>query len=395
MTGRLRIGLIGFGGAGQAHVFFFAAIPGCTIEAVYDPGEEGCARARARLPDARVTNRLDEFWPGLDAVSVCSPDRSHADYIVEALARGLHVVCEKPLTDSIEGVRRIVEAARGARRTVAVVHQMRFVPLHQRIKERLEAQALGTVSYFEGLYVHDLRERAFVNDTWRRTDNATPLVYSGCHMVDLLRWFAGSDDEVVEVYAAANHRAFPDYPECDLTTVTLRFGSGILGHVLVAFGSSAPQDHSVRVHGTAGAIENNVLFRRSGRWGEVLHEPLAVQPPLRRRAGTTGGESLYTQLRRTLPAWVLARAFSALRLLARQPNAEYAARFYPLRTYEHAMACTSALTDFVEAVRDGRPPLCTVDEAARTVLACLAGVESYRTNTPSRVLTLDEVLASS
>ena len=391
----LKIGLIGFGGAGQAHAYFFAAIPGCTVDAVFDPSPDGCTRARARLPRARVTDQLDQFWTGLDAVSVCTPDRTHADYIVEALSRGLHVICEKPLTDSVEGVRRIVAAERAAGRVVAVVHQMRFVPLHQRIKERLDAHALGNISFLEGLYVHDLRERAFVNDQWRKTDNATPLVYSGCHMVDLLRWFAGDDDEVAEVFAAANHRAFPDYPECDLTTVTLRFKSGILGHVLVAFGSSAPQDHSVRVHGTEGAIENNVLFRRSGRWGEVIHEPLPIQAPLRRRPGTSGGESLYTQLRRTMPSWVLGRAFAALRLLARRPNAEYAARFYPLRTYEHAMACTSALTDFVDAIRAGRRPLCTVDEGAQTVLACLAGVDSYRTNTPCRVPTLGEVMASS
>jgi hypothetical protein len=95
-----------------------------------------------------------------------------------------------------------------------------------------------------------------------------------------------------------------------------------------------------------------------------------------------------------MPSWVLSRVFAALRLLARRPNAEYAARFYPLRTYEHAMACTSALTDFVEAVRDGRRPLCTVDEGARTVLACLAGVESYRSNTPCRVPSLDDVLVA-
>jgi predicted dehydrogenase len=394
MAQPLRVGVIGFGGAGQAHAFYFDAIPDCRIDAVYDPRPEGCTRARARLPHARVMDQLDQFWDGLDAVSVCSPDGTHADYIVSALERGLHVVCEKPLTDSIAGVRRIVAAERRAGKVVAVVHQMRFVPLHQEIQQRLSRHALGTVSFLEGLYVHDLRERAFVNDVWRRTDNATPLIYSGCHMVDLLRWFAGADDEIVEVYAASNHRAFSDYPECDLTTVTLRFASGILGHVLVAFGSAAPQDHSVRIHGTEGAIENNVLFRRSGQWAEVIHEPLPLQAPLRRRAGTTGGESVYRQLRRTLPSWALGQAFKLLRILARRPNAEYAARFYPLRTYEHAMACTSALADFVSAVRQGRRPLCTVDEAARTVLACIAGVESYRANTPLRVCTLEEVMAN-
>lgn len=389
MSRPLRIGLIGFGGAGQAHAFFLSAVPHCVVAAVYDPSPEGCARARARLPEARVVDDLDRFWHGLDAVSICSPDRTHAEYIVAALERGLHVVCEKPLTDSMAGISRVLEACRRSDRVVAVVHQMRFVPLHQQIKQRLEAGALGAVSYLEGLYVHDLRERAFVNDSWRKTDDATPLVYSGCHMVDLLRWFAGPDDEVSEVFASSNHRSFADYPGCDLTTLTMRFRSGMLGHVLVAFGSAAPQDHSVRVHGTSASIENNVLFARSGRWSEVLHEPMLLQPALRKREGTTGGESLYTQLRRTLPAWLLARLFAGLRVLARHPNAEYGVRFYPLRTYEHALACTLALTDFVEAVRERRPPRCTVQDAAQTVLACLAGVEAYRLNRPQRVAVLD------
>jgi UDP-N-acetyl-2-amino-2-deoxyglucuronate dehydrogenase len=387
----LRVGILGFGGAGQAHLKYFDCVDGCQVTKIYDAKPSGLDRARAMAPGVAVTGALDAFWSDLDAVSVCTPDATHADYIVAALERGLHVLCEKPLTDSTDGVRRILAAERRGRATVAVVHQMRFVPLHQKIRRQLEAGALGVVSYMEGYYVHDLRERAFVNDDWRRTDNATPLVYSGCHMVDLLRWFAGADDEVVEVFAAANHRAFPEYPESDLTLVTLRFRSGLLGKVLVAFGSAAPQDHSVRVHGTEAAIENNVLFARSGRWQAVIHEPLVNQPLLRKRPGAAFGDSWYAQWRRAAPSWLLGRGFAALRLLARRPNAEYAARFHPLRLYEHSLACVGALDDFVQAVRRGHRPLCTTDEAARTVLVCLAGVESYRANRPVRVRELAEI----
>ena len=44
-----------------------------------------------------------------------------------------------------------------------------------------------------------------------QTRMRTPLVYSGCHFVDLLRWLAG--EEIIEVFAAAGHRAFPEYPD--------------------------------------------------------------------------------------------------------------------------------------------------------------------------------------
>lgn len=375
----LRIGIIGFGGAGQAHLFYFSCVAGCRVTKIFDPKPAAAGRAAARgVADLLYTDE-ERFWPELDAVVVCTPDATHARYIVAALERGLHVLVEKPLCDSIEGLRAIRRAAAASpAQVVAVVHQMRFVPLHQRIKALVDDGSLGVLSYLEGYYVHDLTERAYANDRWREEDNATPLVYSGCHFVDLLRWFAG--EEIVEVFAAAGHRAFPEYPESDLNLVTLRFASGAVGKVVVAFGEPGPQDHTVRVSGRDASVRGNLLYRRDGRLGEVLHRPMIVQRPLRRGEGKSGGQSLYRQLRTNIPPYVMARAVELLRVLARRPNAEYGAANYPVRLYEHSLACVGAIEDFVDAIRERRQPMCSIDEAGRTVLACLAGVESYRTN---------------
>jgi predicted dehydrogenase len=298
------------------------------------------------------------------------------------------VLVEKPLTDSIEGLRAIRRAAAAApNQVVAVVHQMRFVPLHRRIKSLVTNGTLGALSYLEGYYVHDLTERAFANDRWREEENATPLVYSGCHFVDLLRWLAG--EEIVEVFAAAGHRAFPEYPESDLNLVSLKFASGAIGKVVVAFGEPGPQDHTVRVSGRTATVRGNLLYRRDGRLGEVLHRPMILQRPLLKGEGKTGGQSRYRQLRTNLPPYLMARMVEALRVLARRPDAEYGAANYPVRLYEHSLACVGAIEDFVGAIRDRRQPLCSVDEAGRTVLACLAGVESYRTNRPVAVRSLE------
>jgi predicted dehydrogenase len=384
----MNVGIIGFGGAGQAHAFYWSCIAGCRVTRVLDPGADAGARVRARAPALEHHVGDERFWDGLDAVVVCTPDKTHSGYVVKALERGLHVLVEKPLTDSREGLEAIRQAAAlRPESVVAVVHQMRFVPLHQRIKALTDSRALGPLSYLEGYYVHDLTERAFVNDRWRERDNATPLVYSGCHFVDLLRWFAG--EEIVEVFAAAGHRAFPEYPESDLNLVTLRFESGAIGKVLVAFGEPGPQDHSVRVAGRDAVVRNNLLYRRDGRFGEVLHRPMLFQPPLLSGPGKAGGQSRYRQLRANLPPYLAARAGEALRWLARRPYAEYGAANYPVRLYEHSLACVGAIEDFVGAVRDRRQPMCSIDEAGRTVLACLAGVESFRKNRPVAVAELD------
>lgn len=386
----MRIGIVGFGRAGHAHFAYFSCVSGCTVTKVLVRSAEARARVNATSPELMACTDPAEFWKDLDAVSVCSPDASHADYVVEALARGLHVLCEKPLTDSIEGIRRIKAAARKAPdRVVAVMHQMRFVPVHRKIKSCLEARELGTVSYIQGLYVHDLTELPM--EDWRLRNGASPIVYSGCHFVDLLRWLA--QEEIVEVYMAANHRAWPEYPESDLNLVTLRFASGLIGEVLVAFGAACPQDHSVKIYGDAGAVENNVLYRKGGIWHRTLHSPAVMHRKLLRNPVRSLGQDLVWQLRGNLPSYAYAKLFELLRPLMRGGAWQYGVRFYPIRLYEHFLASVETVQDFVDAVRTGRPPVCGVDEGANTVLACLAGVASQRENMPIKVRVLSEVVS--
>ena len=116
---------------------------------------------------------------------------------------------------------------------------------------------------------------------------------------------------------------------------------------------------------------------------------MIFHPALLRGAGKTGGQTRYRQLRNNLPPYLMARLVEAVRVLARRPDAEYGAAQYPVRLYEHSLACVGAIEDFVGAIRDRRAPMCSVAEAGRTVLACLAGVESYRTNRPVAVAELD------
>jgi predicted dehydrogenase len=386
----LRVGIIGFGGAGTAHAGYFSCIPGCVVKKIYNPKLEGLESAQKLFPYAERHTDLDHFWADLDVVSICTPDSTHADYLVTALAHHLHVLCEKPLTDSEEGMRKIKTAVAKTDRVVACLHQMRFVPLFRKVKALLDAKELGAISYMEGYYVHNLVHRAFAYDDWRRRDNATPLVYSGCHFVDLLRWFA--NEEIVEVFAAANNIAFPEYPESDFNLAVLRFKSGVVGKVVVAFGTAGPQDHSIRIYGDRCSIDNNTLFNDAGAWERILHEPIIIQKPLLAHPIKGSHRSYARQLRSNLPAWLLGKIFLAARFLARRPNDEYGGRYYPVRLYEHALACVYGIEDFVQAIRQKRAPLCTVDEASKTVLACLAGVESYRNNHPVRVRTLEEVL---
>jgi predicted dehydrogenase len=375
MVQELKVGIVAFGGAGQAQYSHFQSMAGCEVVSIYDPHKAGLDRARKTAPLLFISDDYEKFLDsGVDVVAICSPDRTHADYMVRSLRAGKHTICEKPLTDSLDGCRRILEAEKESPGVVAAVqHQMRFVPVNAKMRQIIQSGELGRISYMEGYYVHNLTERASLYHDWRFRDNATPLVYSGCHFVDLLRWLI--NDEVDEIMGMANNINFPEYPESDLNVVVFRFRSGVIGKVVTAFGAARPQDHSVRVYGSAKSIENNLLFDKNGKF-EIFARPFfsddgrAANPTLRNKLGST---------RRHYKDAAVASLFEGLMRFWNRKSRDYPISAYPLKLYEHSFAVRASLSDFVDSIRTGQRPKCTVSEAAKAVAICLAGVEAYRT----------------
>lgn len=381
----LRVGIAGFGGAGMAHAMHFRAIAGCEVTAVYDPKPAGLERARRMGGTVHLTQDLDDFLGSpIDVVSVCSPNHAHGDHVVRSLQAGKHVICEKPMVDSLADCGRVLRAARAAPKLfLGVTHQMRFLPLHRQIRSLLQARKLGAISYAEGYYVHNVTARARLHDDWMFTTGTAPLVCSGCHFVDLLRWLL--DDEVVEVFAMANHEAFPEYPESDLSVLLMKFRSGVIGKVVTAFAAGRPQDHSVRIYGSERSVENNLLFARDGSF-ELIARPFLGH---RKGAGRDRGllrslKNLWRDSRENLKSVAFARVLAGLlRLHGKSQN--YATAGFPLRVYEHSYAVRSCLEDCLRCIRTGSGPVSTAADAAKTVATCLAGVESYRTGRPVRM----------
>ena len=281
MINKFKVGIVGFGGAGMALYDHFDHFRECEITSVFDIKDAAFERARRKSEKVFVTKDFNEFLnSGIDIVIIASPDSTHADYLTLSVEAGKHVLCEKPLTDSIEGIRKILKVCKEHPQViVGVQHQMRCLPVHKKIKKIVDGNELGNIGYIEGYYVHNLTERAFEYDNWRLIENATPLIYSGIHFVDVLRWIM--NEEVVEVCGMANNICFPGYPESDLNVILLKFKSGVVGKVVTAFGAGRPQDHTIQVYGDRRSIFNNLMFNKDGSY-KVIAEPIGNSMPGRK-----------------------------------------------------------------------------------------------------------------
>lgn len=361
-----HIGIAGFGGAGMALYQHFESMEQCKVVSVFDVKSKAFERVKKYSDTLFCTDKFSDFLnSGIDIVVIATPDSTHAEYLEKSVEAGKHVLCEKPLTDSIEGIRKILKVVKTYPQcVVGVQHQMRCLPVHQKIKKIIERGTLGNVGYIEGYYVHNLTRRAFENDNWRLTDNATPLVYSGIHFIDLLRWLM--NDEVVEISGMANNICFPGYPESDLNVNLLKFKSGTVGKVVTAFGAARPQDHSVQIYGSQKSIHNNLLFSEDGYF-EILARPMAHSLSGRKFAWLKDATII---------------SFSRIieKLMKLYPyNAQYNIGFYPFRLYEHSKAVATSVSNFLEVVEHGGKLECCAADAAKSVAVALAGVEAYRT----------------
>lgn len=376
----IRLGIVGFGGAGIAHLSFASTLRNVAVVAVYDP--DGAARQRypKGLSRAFFTSSFTEFEAqDCDAWVICSPDKFHAEQIAAAGSRGISVLCEKPVADGeMAAVRSVASCRLAAGRVGGVQHQMRFVPLFRKAREQLRAGRFGKVFYIEGYYVHDLRDRAVKHDLWRFEQNATPLVYAGCHFVDLFRWLLGEEAE--EIYVMGNNLAFPQYPESDCNVVVLRFASGVMAKLVVAFGAERPQDHSLRIYGTEASLENTLVFDKAGSF-EVLHRPMLGTF----RGSTRNPMAQAYWLARDAALAGAALCCEAVMRVAGQSHPYYGVQGAPFRAYEHNVAVHDALRNFTATVRGEEPIVCDLRDGCRTVATCCAGLDSLRTGQPVKL----------
>ncbi len=111
----LRVGVIGVGVMGSNHARVFADMPGVKLVGVVDPDpaqKDFVAKTLGCAGYGDVAGLLDS---GVDAVTIAAPTHLHHDMALTCIARGVHVLVEKPIASTVEEGREIIAAARRAR----------------------------------------------------------------------------------------------------------------------------------------------------------------------------------------------------------------------------------------------------------------------------------------
>ncbi|GAB4331020.1 MAG: inositol 2-dehydrogenase [Promethearchaeota archaeon] len=258
----VTVGVIGAGRIGKLHVEnLLRRIPVARLTRVADVMAEA---VRPWVEDLGAPFQLDDDPsaliedPEIEAVLVCSPTDTHAEYAIEAARAGKHVFTEKPIDFDVSRIREVLSVVEETGVKFQVGFNRRFDRHHKAVRDAVTSGQVGQVH---------------VVKVTSRDPAPPPIDYvkrSGglfldmmIHDFDMARYLAGENDEVVEVYASGGVLVDPaigEVGDVDTAVVILRFESGAFGVIDNSRRAVYGYDQRVEVFGSKGmALDDNEL----------------------------------------------------------------------------------------------------------------------------------------
>lgn len=259
----LGVAVFGAGWVSGEHLRAFNNNPHAKVVAI---GSRKEASARARAHEAGIECAIYTDFasllkhPGVDLVSICTPNDLHAEETVLAAEAGKHLVIEKPACVNLGDLRRMTAAVEKAEVKTVVSFVLRWNPLFENIKALLANGALGRIFYAEVDYWHNIGPW-WTGFEWARlkSSGGSAFLLGGCHAVDAIRWFVG--DNVAEVSAYGNCHN-PDYEYDSNVVAAVKFRSGAIGKLSTSFDCQMPYNFNIDLLGTEGSIRGNRLYSK-------------------------------------------------------------------------------------------------------------------------------------
>lgn len=262
MSQRFKIGISGAGTIGKIHAEALSNIEQAELVAVAEPREDAGKKFVGEYGGTHFTSYSDMLANAdIDVVIVAAPSGLHPDQVVLAAEHGKHVITEKPMAITKEGLDRMIQATDTAGVKLAVIFQNRLSTDMVRLKRAIEQGAFGKVVLANGaMYWHRDQDYYDANGGWRGTwalDGGGALMNQAIHTVDQLQWLMGGVQDVKGFTSTLNHTIETE----DTAAAAFVFNNGALGTITAT--TCAIKDSPIRIEviGTEGraTVESNAI----------------------------------------------------------------------------------------------------------------------------------------
>jgi myo-inositol 2-dehydrogenase/D-chiro-inositol 1-dehydrogenase len=240
--------------------------------------------ARFSIPQTFTDYRQLLAQPALDMVVVGVPNDVHCQVALDAAAAGKHIVMEKPLCLNLAEADRMIAACKKAKVKLMYAEELCFAPKYVRLKQLLDAGALGQPTLLKQSEKHDGPHAAHFWDVKRSGGGVT--MDMGCHAIEFFRWMLGRP-KVRSVYAHMSTQVHGRKTIGDDNAILIiEFENGVIGMAEESWTKLGGMDDRAEVHGSQGVAYADLLHGNSIETYSAGGYDYAVE-----KAGSTRGWS--------------------------------------------------------------------------------------------------------
>jgi|GEM_PF-30919 len=255
----LRFGIVGFGNMGREHASVLTKVNGVKLVGVTD--QQIQAKAAAAEFNCAFYDSAEKLITSgdVDVIVIATPHWQHPEVAIAALKAGLHVICEKPLTVTVEQSDEVLAGAAKSDRLFAVVHQNRFQPAYRYVKKILASGEFGAIYRSDMVESYWRTKAYFQSSPWRGTwkgEGGGVLLNQAPHVLDRYAWLCGMPSSLSAFCDTTLH----DIEVEDTASAILRHASGAHGHLHIST-VEAPFVSRTVISCDRGriSIENNIV----------------------------------------------------------------------------------------------------------------------------------------
>lgn len=355
----IKVAIVGAGVIGPRHAQSVISNSSTELVGLVDPAPTGAITA---------ANLKTNYFPTVaallasphrpDAAIVCTPNHTHVPVAKEFLAGGVHVLLEKPVSDTLETGHSLLEFSKAPERAhlkLLVGHHRRFNPYVRATKSVLEKGLLGRPIAVNGLWTLYKPDAYFAPPSdWRasRGQGGGVIRINLVHDIDLMHHFFGP---IIRVQSECMlpQRPHPPHDADEGAALTLRFASGVVGTFLVC--DATPSPHTFET----GTGEN----------------------PLIPRSPTSDGSDFY-------------RIFGSDASLSVPDMTRWSYDGHPEKSWAYPLSVEKIvlpddaspfdvqLAHFVDVIRGEASPSCSGKDGLRALIVCEAVQKAMRTGQP-------------
>lgn len=255
---KVRFGIVGLGNMGSIHARSMKDVPGAELGAVCDLDAE----KRQKVVDATGVEGYADYHEmiqnaALDAVLIAVPHYQHVPMALAAFEKGLHVLCEKPISVGVKSARQLNEAynKKYSHLKFGIMFQLRTAPAYKKMREVLAEGELGEITRMTWIATTWFRTWTYyASGGWRATwsgEGGGVLINQCPHNLDQIGWITGLTPKRVTATAhiAKTH---PIEVEDEVSAI-IEFTNGATGHFITTTGE-APGTDRLEIAGDRGKI---------------------------------------------------------------------------------------------------------------------------------------------